>query len=664
LNFTSDHHVVTGRIAKIGNEFNNNFTEKKSFNVDFETRQPKRTKKEKEVNFKVRDNNFDGKRREQRKQESENGQSKENLSSTECSNTINLNCLYSPNWLNDEVIDNYLKLLNTVDDSVFIYSTYFHQAFSEGGFEKVENYYRRYDPLSFQKILIPVHHGSHWFLITFIGTELMSLDPYNYPGATGRRKIELLKENLQLHTDILTNLRENYFKPLFKKYKKQYEEISIIVKLPPAIPAQNNGYDCGVFLLAFAKQILFRRNFDFCNDDMIFFRDTIRSELESKEIVLTAEPTRNKRKQNPLPKSPPKRKKRVQEKTGQRRIINPDAETCWLNSCLQLVLTTLDHKDDVSPTGSVLWNDLLWMQGKNPSVVLDPTDVKHVVLKTERQRIVRENVAPNHMLFDLGNLPICYDHTRQIRRDRIGQQDCKDFFYCLDENRQAWPDVFDLFKINTLSETECYSCNNVSTQEVSGNERTFITLTCPSTNVSMKHYIEDKMNGNELVQDWRDEDGCGKLSVGKMRTRITNIKETDYILFVLERLIRVDGDLHIVRTKVHVDEEEEIALFDINGEYAMFSPIAIIHHSGNVRGDTTQGHYRADVKNKEENCWYRTSDNDPPENLSDKGLTKMGYIFLYKKSAPKPYNCQEKDLFVKIIAAFDEMNADLVFQGI
>ena len=202
-------------------------------------------------------------------------------------------------------------------------------------------------------------------------------------------------------------MRENYFKPLFKKYKKQCGEISIIVKLPPAIPAQNNGYDCGVFLLAFAKQILFRRNFDFCNDDMIFFRDTIQSELESDEIVLTAEPTRNKRKQNPLPKSPPKRKKRVQEKTGQRRIINPDAETCWLNSCLQLVLTTLDHKDDVSPTGSVLWNDLLWMQGKNPSVVLDPTDVKHVILKTERQRIVRENVVPNHMLFYLGNLPIC-----------------------------------------------------------------------------------------------------------------------------------------------------------------------------------------------------------------------------------------------------------------
>jgi hypothetical protein len=107
----------------------------------------------------------------------------------------------------------------------------------------------------------------------------------------------------------------------------------------------------------------------------------------------------------------------------------------------------------------------------------------------------------------------------------------------------------------------------------------------------------------------------------------------------------------------------------------MFSPIAIIHHSGNVRGDTTQGHYRADVKNREANCWYRTSDNDPPENLSEKGLTKMGYIFLYKKSSQKQDNSQNTlfeenlsndvaELFVKLISFFDEMNTDLVFQGI
>ena len=82
---------------------------------------------------------------------------------------VDLTCLFPPNWINDEVIDKYLKLLNTQDSQVFMYTTYFHQSFSEGGFEKVTNYYRRYDILSYRTIFIPVHHGSHWFLITFDG---------------------------------------------------------------------------------------------------------------------------------------------------------------------------------------------------------------------------------------------------------------------------------------------------------------------------------------------------------------------------------------------------------------------------------------------------------------------------------------------------------------
>ena len=73
---------------------------------------------------------------------------------------------------------------------------------------------------------------------------------------------------------------------------------------------------------------------------------------------------------------------------------NPDAETCWLNSCWQLVLTALDFKDVICPTGSVLWQNLLWLQGKDLSVVLDPTHDKQAIIHTEKARIARQNVAP------------------------------------------------------------------------------------------------------------------------------------------------------------------------------------------------------------------------------------------------------------------------------
>ena len=97
-------------------------------------------------------------------------------------------------------------------------------------------------------------------------------------------------------------------------------------------------------------------------------------------------------------------------------------------------------------------------------------------------------------------------------------------------------------------------------------------------------------------------------------------------------MIQVDQQQHIIRTQIRVDENEEVNLIDANGISAKFLPISIIHHRGNVVGMSTEGHYLADVRNIETSSWYRTSDNDPPVDITHSGLTKMGYIFLYKKS--------------------------------
>ena len=90
-------------------------------------------------------------------------------------------------------------------------------------------------------------------------------------------------------------------------------------------------------------------------------------------------------------------------------------------------------------------------------------------------------------------------------------------------------------------------------------------------------------------------------------------------------------------------------------------------------GETTQGHYRADVRNKETDNWYRTSDNECPKLLSEQNLTKMGYIFLYKKSSNGKGGTEdvsnevnsksESELLSNIICFLDEMNIDLVFYG-
>lgn len=540
---------------------------------------------------------------------------------------INLSCLYSPNWLNDEVINEYLKLVNKLNNEVFIYETTFHEAFSSDGFSRVENYYRRKHPLSFSTILIPVHHQNHWFLIKFMENELVTYDPYNYPGAGNKEKEEMLKQNFNFHMDILNNLRENYFKPLHEKYGKSCQEINLQVFLPPDIPAQNNGHDCGVFLLAFAKCILMKQRFDFCGENMLEIRNIIREEMESQNVSMDVGTESRKRVSSSGPKLQTKRRKEDVALVDQRRIINPDSQTCWLNSCLQLVLTAFDYMGNVSPTGSKLWNTLVELKTQDVSVVLDPSQIKDLIIQTERKRLREGNFAQRYSIFDL---QIPTGPCGSKRMSRIGQQDCKDFFFCLSENRESWEDVFKLFKISTLTSTTCTACNNVSRQEVGGNENTFITLNCPDTSTSMKNHIEENLNGGEL-REWRDETGCGKLTQGLVRTRITNVYESQFMIIHLQRLLKIGTQLHIVDTKVN-EAHEEVTIQDVSGETATFSPIAIIHHSGIVTGNDTQGHYRADVKNQLSNTWYRTSDNDRPQKLSSQSVTKTGYIFLYKKS--------------------------------
>ena len=69
----------------------------------------------------------------------------------------------------------------------------------------------------------------------------------------------MLEENYQTHLYILTDLKDKYWKPLYQKHSKPFNEPSISVNLPPSIPSQDNGHDCGEFLISFAKCILFKK---------------------------------------------------------------------------------------------------------------------------------------------------------------------------------------------------------------------------------------------------------------------------------------------------------------------------------------------------------------------------------------------------------------------
>ena len=63
-----------------------------------------------------------------------------------------------------------------------------------------------------------------------------------------------------------------------------------------------------------------------------------------------------------------------------RRFQNPDLSTCWLNSCLQLLLSGLDHSDVDRHFQSELGLILSELANLDPRRTIDPTDIKNLII--------------------------------------------------------------------------------------------------------------------------------------------------------------------------------------------------------------------------------------------------------------------------------------------
>jgi sentrin-specific protease 1 len=59
------------------------------------------------------------------------------------------------------------------------------------------------------------------------------------------------------------------------------DDFSDLELVEPEVPQQNNGFDCGIFLLVFAKYCLEEKEFDFGQIHMKYFRRQFAFELLS-----------------------------------------------------------------------------------------------------------------------------------------------------------------------------------------------------------------------------------------------------------------------------------------------------------------------------------------------------------------------------------------------
>ena len=124
------------------------------------------------------------------------------------------------------------------------------------------------------------------------------------------------------------------------------------VRIVKDIPKQRNGYDCGVFLLAFMKYIVLRKQFNFQTENMPYLRALFQKEILGNQIgtdISLPEISKS-------PNEPSIKKEFKQYETGECLLdsnvvgdtvrkppafLNRNLTMCWLNSIAQFLLLTL-----------------------------------------------------------------------------------------------------------------------------------------------------------------------------------------------------------------------------------------------------------------------------------------------------------------------------------
>ncbi|KAL2011120.1 hypothetical protein VTN00DRAFT_3838 [Thermoascus crustaceus] len=155
-------------------------------------------------------------------------------------------------WLNDEVINAYLALIvdylrrssgnagRNVQPKFHAFNTFFFSNLRDRGYDSVRRWASRAKIggeklLSVDTVFVPVHNSAHWTLMV-IRPSARTIEHFDSLGSLSLAHVNKAKEWLR-----------GELGPLYKD-----EEWSV---LPSASPQQDNGSDCGVFLLSTAKAV-------------------------------------------------------------------------------------------------------------------------------------------------------------------------------------------------------------------------------------------------------------------------------------------------------------------------------------------------------------------------------------------------------------------------
>ncbi|XP_073302452.1 ubiquitin-like-specific protease ESD4 [Primulina huaijiensis] len=190
-----------------------------------------------------------------------------------------LRCLSPEAWLNDEVINVYLELLKereSKDPQKFLkchfFNTFFYKKLISGrggyNFQSVRRWTTHkklgYNLLECDKIFVPIHQEIHWCLAVINKKD---------------EKFQYLDSLRGVDSQVLNVLARYYVDEVKEKCGKDLNVSSWEREYVTDLPKQENGFDCGVFMIKYAD--FFSRDIGLCfnQQHMPYFRRRIAKEI-------------------------------------------------------------------------------------------------------------------------------------------------------------------------------------------------------------------------------------------------------------------------------------------------------------------------------------------------------------------------------------------------
>lgn len=190
-----------------------------------------------------------------------------------------LRCLTPGGWLNDEVINVYLELLKERERrepkkflKCHFFNTFFYKKLASGrtgyDYKAVKRWTTQrkigYGLIECDKIFVPIHQQIHWCLAVINKKE---------------EKLQYLDSLKGVDTEVLENLARYFVDEVKDKSGKDIDVSSWKREYVKHLPEQQNGWDCGMFMIKYSDFYSRGLGLRFSQEHMPYFRRRTASEI-------------------------------------------------------------------------------------------------------------------------------------------------------------------------------------------------------------------------------------------------------------------------------------------------------------------------------------------------------------------------------------------------